>query len=383
MSKKRSRQRMEADATQSEAARSNLSESPSVSQNRRRHVLVLLLAVSPFLASLLLSQGEVRLPVLSISERPVTLVFDEYLLSYGEYPIEPRPLLEPAFHFRNIGKFPVSIEELIPSCGCITPQLTKTEIPPGADGYIKLPIRTANEPPGPHEYSLTVRYRDTETRYADLSVKVVLPEQKVTVTPQALLVMGSSSTHQTHEISVSDMRDQPLNVIGASCTSPLIGVEPGAVRIQAAGRQIPLTVTFPEQLPPGRHHGVIQIDTDDDEYPQLFVPLMVTGSPRSADQKVEVSPPGGRLFVGRTNQEPFTVVVQMPENWSIDDVRTYPADMTATYQTATSPTDGRKGVVLQIQLPEIPLLETRHGMVTITANQGTDYITVPVQLVWP
>ncbi|MCA9060632.1 MAG: hypothetical protein KDA85_19105, partial [Planctomycetaceae bacterium] len=59
----------------------------------RRFACLLGLAFFPFLASMLFSMGEIHLPTLSIAEPRNSLVFDEYLLSYGEQPIAPRPLL--------------------------------------------------------------------------------------------------------------------------------------------------------------------------------------------------------------------------------------------------------------------------------------------------
>lgn len=59
------------------------------------------------------------------------------------------------FRVRNTGNQPVLITNVQPSCGCTTPDWTKTPIKPGEIGYIKA-IYNSTGRPGPFHKSITV-----------------------------------------------------------------------------------------------------------------------------------------------------------------------------------------------------------------------------------
>ncbi len=42
------------------------------------------------------------------------------------------------FKFKNVGEYPLQISDVKPSCGCTTPDWTKTAVPPGGEGYIEV-----------------------------------------------------------------------------------------------------------------------------------------------------------------------------------------------------------------------------------------------------
>lgn len=58
------------------------------------------------------------------------------------------------FKFTNSGKVPLVIVNAQPSCGCTTPDWTKTPVPPGGSGFIKATFNAAS--PGPFNKTITV-----------------------------------------------------------------------------------------------------------------------------------------------------------------------------------------------------------------------------------
>ncbi|MDP4184274.1 MAG: DUF1573 domain-containing protein [Bacteroidota bacterium] len=50
------------------------------------------------------------------------------------------------FHFKNAGKIPLVINNVIASCGCTTPEWSKAPIPPGGKGFIRVSYNPLNRP---------------------------------------------------------------------------------------------------------------------------------------------------------------------------------------------------------------------------------------------
>jgi hypothetical protein len=48
------------------------------------------------------------------------------------------------FKFTNKGKVPLILTDARPSCGCTTPDWTKTPVPPGQQGFVKATYNAAN-----------------------------------------------------------------------------------------------------------------------------------------------------------------------------------------------------------------------------------------------
>jgi hypothetical protein len=72
---------------------------------------------------------------------------------YGEVP--EGPLAEYDFHFKNVGKKPIVINEAHGSCGCTVPQWPHEPILPGEKGIIHVSY-TTNGRPGPIMKDVTI-----------------------------------------------------------------------------------------------------------------------------------------------------------------------------------------------------------------------------------
>lgn len=79
------------------------------------------------------------------------------------------------FSFKNTSKVPISILRVETSCGCTTPDYSKTEIMPGDTGFVKAIYGTRGRPGGFNKY-MYVYFKD-KPNYVTLTIKGnVLPQ---------------------------------------------------------------------------------------------------------------------------------------------------------------------------------------------------------------
>ncbi len=79
--------------------------------------------------------------------------FDKTEHNFGTVPEGPQAITE--FKVKNVGKEPLTINNVQASCGCTVPEWTKEPIAPGATGKIKAIYNTSGRPGGINK-SLTV-----------------------------------------------------------------------------------------------------------------------------------------------------------------------------------------------------------------------------------
>ncbi len=79
------------------------------------------------------------------------------------------------FKFTNSGKAPLIIVNAQPSCGCTTPDWTKTPVPPGGSGFIKATFNAATA--GPFNKTITVTANTLEgATYLTIKGEVIVAE---------------------------------------------------------------------------------------------------------------------------------------------------------------------------------------------------------------
>ena len=226
-------------------------------------------------------------PVAAAPPRPA-LAFDQYLVDLGEVP--PSEEVDAHFAFTNCGAAPVLVNELVPSCGCLQPQLAKKAYKPGESGRFRVRVQTANENAGLKEYQIVVKYTDPEPREAVLTFRVVLPENKVFIRPRALLVYQQRSSESTvREIEIIDRRSRHLNISRAECSKKFIHVAVlGSDADESGSWRGRIEVTIPGNLPPRRIEALVRVLTDDRDYPILRIPLIIDGGTRKiVDRHIE------------------------------------------------------------------------------------------------
>lgn len=235
------------------------------------------------------------LPAISGPTRPA-LAFDQYMVNFGE-PV-PRAIHEAQFHFENRSNRPVTITEIKPSCGCLTPKIVgfnaqhrhveQKVFAPGEHGVLAMGIRPAKEQPGEKSYTVALAYDDGVPRSEVLEFRITLPKKKLTVEPNELYFYQVSGESDSRTITVSDFRDKPVQITSVSTitggakdqSTPLDGVVAtlGAATKGADGETTwPVQVDVAPNQPAGRHDGWLVITTDDPENPKVKIPILLFG----------------------------------------------------------------------------------------------------------
>jgi Protein of unknown function (DUF1573) len=189
------------------------------------------------------------------------------------------PLAQP-FTLVNRGAAPVEVVGVRPSCGCIRPEVRPLVYPPGQEGTLLLEVNTLTQPAGPHAWTLQVVSRcgeQEENLTLTVTARVVT---EISVEPPVLAL--STDTAIAHEITVSDRRERPLDLLAVQASLPQFRTSLGEPRRDDQGRWCrAVRVEVLPDCPEGRHEAVLHLLTNDPAYPELKVPLTVTKRARA------------------------------------------------------------------------------------------------------
>jgi hypothetical protein len=213
------------------------------------------------------------------------------------------------FAFVNDGPGAVEITDVQASCGCVKPRLEKQTYAPGEKGDLLLDVHTLGQGAGDHVWRLKVSYREGgEPRTADLQLRGrVITE--LTVQPAALTVFTSSGVG--HQVTLTDLRAQPLHVASVRTTSPHLEARVGPAGQDGAGhRTFTIGLAVTPGCPEGRHDEALHIFTDDPAYRELTVPVTVVKRPK---QHVSPGPAAVSLFAPHGQPAPSRIVLLRPE----------------------------------------------------------------------
>ncbi len=351
----------------------------------------LIAVLMPISISLALQLMPAATPALTVSKDQPSLVFESYLVDRSQIATEMQPVLSEDFYFRNMGDQNVEITDMVPSCGCLAPQVSTRSIKPGETGKLTIPVKTANEPSGPREYLVTVKYKDPDPREIVVTWKVRMPEKQVVIEPRVLMVLGQVNTGDEHQIQIVDYRtaslDSPMKFESIECSSSLFSAEQsGSVKAEGAVRQsIRLKVT--DALPPGQHRGVVSVLTNDSAYPVLQIPVLLGSNRRSDGASVKVTPELARVVVNTgdsSRSSGMTVHIDVPGSWSFSHAEVYPAPLTVSVSEAKPGTGDRKSLSAVIQVPGAPTAGLQQGALTLhcLAGEERQVVTVPLSVVW-
>lgn len=234
-----------------------------------------LVVLAPFGLSLLAHAWPTTLEAAPPAERPA-LVFSEYLLSLGE--VSDGEKVRGVFRFQNSSQEPLKILEIKPSCGCLTPDLPKTEYASGERGVLLVYPDTASamgQGDQVKEYYIDVAFdagrgRETER----VHIKFLLPERRVTVEPRGLLIMQGNSESTEREITVSDERVAPASVRDVVCDDPRITIDWKPASDPADPKRATIQVRIPAAMS-GNYLAKVEIHFDRHGEGPIVVPIAV------------------------------------------------------------------------------------------------------------
>ena len=354
---------------------------PESKHHRLWYAATTAIALIPLMASFAFSLNASDAPGLKVTQRRPSLVFNEYLIHFGERPLPAQPVVSPTFFFRNVGTETIQLQKLIPSCGCLTPVASTMEVAPGESGRLVLPVRTAGESPGFHEYTVNVRYTDPEPREVTLAVKLVLPEHAVLVEPKALFLMGKFSEDLSHEVRVTDLRNDALSVKSVVSSVPWLSPQIIQQSKDAEGTRAVVGVRVTGEVPAGTQRAIVHLLTNDDQYPILQVPVVIRVRERPSEQKISVNPPLVNMEASINPKKVPSVEVSFPASWKLSHIDAFPLELEVQFsQPAAAGSDQQ--LQLKLSLSQLPAAALQHGVISIVLNEGAETISIPVQFVW-
>ena len=248
---------------------------------------LLTLATLPFVLASIAHWAGSRVQKSTAGEPRPALAFETYLVDISGRVKETDRVVGARFRFKNLSDQTVNVTDLIPSCGCLQPQLEKRVYEPRDSGEFVLKMETAGESPGAKEYFVDFKYEDPIERTARLTFKLDLPERRLVVKPKALVIYQFTPGRTIHPVTVSDYRGgKGFKITSVKSTSKYAKVQLGEVEHQNGLVEQKLDVIVEDLVPPGKHDGLIVIKTNDLDFPELYVPLIIQGP----DQKTVLKP---------------------------------------------------------------------------------------------
>lgn len=239
-----------------------------------------IMAICPLCMAILTHTGLRSAPLsIELPPRP-GLAFHQYAVDLRK--IHPTAEAHAIFIFQNRGSEPVQITAMEPSCGCLTPTLQGDQdkvIPAGESGRIVVRMQPANSTVGPHEYTVKVKYTDPEPREVQLTMKLEIPETTITVSPPALIVYHPHGSEPTpYDFKITDGRGKRFEVTDVSVNSDLVEAAIGETNFTQTGNfQQTVRVSIAGDLPPERTQALLIVQTNDVDFPELRIPILLQG----------------------------------------------------------------------------------------------------------
>jgi hypothetical protein len=279
----------------------------------RSRWMLLSLSLAPCLASFIAWVSPAAPAAVAPGNPKAALSFSQYAVTLKET----RPVNSIRAHFRfwNNSSETVKILSTRPSCGCVSATVVglkataapgeryKKTYSPGEAGMIELILPTANEEPGRHEYTITVAYDDGAVRKEDvLKFNVELPAKSVRLEPSELHFYQYGDP-LTKTVRVIDERNQVLDVTGARIeyymgqgkrsepvSTELAEATIGPTEITKEGkRATPIRIDVDGNTVPNENISHVVITTNDPEFPELKVPMLIMPRPEKRSEPVRQS----------------------------------------------------------------------------------------------
>ena len=329
------------------------------------------------------ARGTSTAQVIPTRSRPA-LAFAEHLVNFGPRPVDLNPVIQCSFRFAHRGVHDVRITKLDPSCQCVQAEITKMKFAPGEHGRITLRVNTAREESGQQEYLLHLHYSDPEPREIELAFKVVLPELQVAVRPSSLIFYQLSNRPATQRVVVADYRPDPLTVVSVESSSPLVTTQIGHEAM--ARGEVPVVVTVAGDFPTGSHRVLVTVHTDDVQFSQLQIPILVESGSMLSAGKSHVRAVPDRVVIEQRRDRPSVATIELKGHGGskieIDRIECAPPFISAGVEPFPDERDQR--VLVRVSLhPDMPqLASSMRGLMKIHFAAGSEsrLLEVPVEV---
>jgi Protein of unknown function (DUF1573) len=191
------------------------------------------------------------------------------------------------FELVNRGSETVTIVDISVGCGCQKHHLSRKEVPPSESAELLMDVNTLPQSAGPNAWIATVKYVEGRQAVKEMQLRIqARVVREITVEPVSLFLSIDKET--THPVTVTDGRAKPLTVTAARCDSPHVKTQLGAKTATGNGAQSQqVLITILATAPAGHSAATLLLITDDAEYRELRVPIVVS---RKTPGQVDASP---------------------------------------------------------------------------------------------
>jgi hypothetical protein len=203
--------------------------------------------------------------------------------------------LTQTFTLVNRGDAPLVIIDVKGSCGCVKTGVSRKDLQPGDSSELSVELNTISQDAGVNFWTLNVRYQfgpDDQRSTSELSLQIkgnVIRE--VDVTPVSLFLSIERETQ--HSITVTDRRSKPLTIDSVHCDSKYVKLQLSAAGANQQGQRTQqVHVTVLDSCPPGHFVESIAMMTNDPDYRELRIPLIVArrvpGAPTATPEQLDL-----------------------------------------------------------------------------------------------
>lgn len=177
-------------------------------------------------------------------QKQAAISFDKEVHNFGEINEADGPATC-SFEFTNTGSEPLIVNNVKASCGCTTPEWTKTPVAPGKTGFVKATYNPQNRP-GKFNKTITI-LSNAENPTAILRIEGSVIQKPLTIADNYPQQMGSLRLKSNH-IAIMKIKNTEIK------TGSLDVINDGSENIKIAFENIPLHILIkaePEVLKPG------------------------------------------------------------------------------------------------------------------------------------
>jgi hypothetical protein len=187
-------------------------------------------------------------------------------------------VLSHTFELKNVSQELLVIRRVDSACGCIKLAVGSQELRGGEKTVLTVEISTLTQPDGPQRWSIRLYYQPlSEAKAAqehmlELAIQAHIVRE-VDIQPSRLVISTRGATK--HTITITDRRPKTFTIRQISSVSPFVTV---TIQKHAQSRyEIMLQVH--DHLPDGEHDGSVSIWTDDAEYREIRIPVLILRQP--------------------------------------------------------------------------------------------------------
>jgi len=187
-------------------------------------------------------------------------------------------VLSHTFELKNVGQELLVIRRVESACGCIKLAVGAQELRGGEITALTVEIATLTQPDGLQRWPIRLYYQSpsdekaARERTLELAIQARIVRE-VDIQPSRLVISTRGATK--HTITITDHRPRTFTIRRISSVSPFVT----ATILKHADSRHEIMVQVQDQLPEGEHDGSVSIWTDDAEYREIRIPVLILRQP--------------------------------------------------------------------------------------------------------